>query len=143
MSTPKTTIPQSQQQQQQHPPKRQLPFSSMRPPFVPPPGDYHRFSDNLRSFPPPAPPPPSDHTEAILVKTPVSFPSFCILIFLILFFPRFFPCFNWVSNCLFLIFLSSNNWFRNYDLASFCLLIYFFLSVLIQHYMLRVLLFLN
>ncbi|XP_057534284.1 transcription factor E2FB [Amaranthus tricolor] len=70
MSTPKTTIPQSQQQQQQHPPKRQLPFSSMRPPFVPPPGDYHRFSDNLRSFPPPAPPPPSDHTEAILVKTP-------------------------------------------------------------------------
>ncbi|CAO2825171.1 unnamed protein product [Amaranthus hypochondriacus] len=42
----------------------------MRPPFVPPPGDYHRFSDNLRSLPPPPPPPPSDHSEAILVKTP-------------------------------------------------------------------------
>ncbi|CAO2841067.1 unnamed protein product [Amaranthus hypochondriacus] len=73
MSTPKTTIPQSQQQPPPpppHPPKRQLPFSSMRPPFVPPPGDYHRFSDNLRSLPPPPPPPPSDHSEAILVKTP-------------------------------------------------------------------------
>ncbi|KMT04925.1 hypothetical protein BVRB_7g170910 [Beta vulgaris subsp. vulgaris] len=57
-----STNQQSQQQQSQQQ-KRQLPFTSMKPPFVPPPGDYHRFSDN-RSIPPP------NHSEAILVKTP-------------------------------------------------------------------------
>nr|CAC17702.1 transcription factor (E2F) [Oxybasis rubra] len=58
MSTPKATNHQSQPQ----PLKRQLPFTSMKPPFVPSPGDYHRFSDNRA---PPAPDP-----ETIVVKTP-------------------------------------------------------------------------
>ncbi|KNA21203.1 hypothetical protein SOVF_045470 [Spinacia oleracea] len=61
MSTSKTTNHQSQQQQPQ-PLKRQLPFTSMKPPFVPPPGDYHRFSDN-RALPP-------LDSETIVVKTP-------------------------------------------------------------------------
>uniref|UniRef100_A0A803KR80 E2F/DP family winged-helix DNA-binding domain-containing protein n=1 Tax=Chenopodium quinoa TaxID=63459 RepID=A0A803KR80_CHEQI len=61
MSTPKATNHQSQQQQPQ-PLKRQLPFTSMKPPFVPPPGDYHRFSDNRAPLPP--------DTETIVVKTP-------------------------------------------------------------------------
>ncbi|KAL2932655.1 Transcription factor E2FB [Bienertia sinuspersici] len=58
MSSPKPTISKQQESQSQQL-KRQLPFTSMRPPFVPPPGDYHRFSDNR----------PSD-CEAILVNTP-------------------------------------------------------------------------
>ncbi|GAB2274566.1 hypothetical protein Dimus_009334 [Dionaea muscipula] len=59
----------NQQSQQQQPPpaqqlqlaalKRQLPFSSMKPPFVPP-GDYHRFSVDHR---------PSE-TDVIVVKSP-------------------------------------------------------------------------
>ncbi|KAJ8439316.1 hypothetical protein Cgig2_022453 [Carnegiea gigantea] len=64
MSAPKATSHPSQQQQQQPPPplppKRQLPFTPMKPPFVPPPGDYHRFSDHC------VPPEP----EAIVVKSP-------------------------------------------------------------------------
>lgn len=60
MSTPKATTHQSQQQSQ--PLKRQLPFTSLKPPFVPPPGDYHRFSDNRA--------PPISDPEAIVVKTP-------------------------------------------------------------------------
>ncbi|GAB4824637.1 hypothetical protein Ancab_007509 [Ancistrocladus abbreviatus] len=57
MSTPNTTNQQSQQQ----PLKRQLPFTSMKPPFVPP-ADYHRFSAEHRQ----------PETEAIVVKsTPI------------------------------------------------------------------------
>jgi len=59
MSTPKA----ANQQSQPPPPPRQLPFTAMKPPFAPSPGDYHRFA-------PPRPPPPEP--EAIVVKTPVS-----------------------------------------------------------------------
>lgn len=45
--------------------KRQLPFSSMKPPFVAS-GDYHRFGPNNRRN-------LDQETEAIVVKTPVSF----------------------------------------------------------------------
>ncbi|XP_052186439.1 transcription factor E2FB isoform X2 [Diospyros lotus] len=45
-----------QQQQQQPPLKRQLPFTSAKPPF----GDYHRFSASVAA----------DETEGILVKSP-------------------------------------------------------------------------
>lgn len=59
MSTPKAT---NQQSQQQHPPPRQLPFTAMKPPFAPSPGEYHRFAPVL--------PPPPPEPEAIVVKTP-------------------------------------------------------------------------
>eukprot|EP00257_Ricinus_communis_P026548 XP_025013962.1 transcription factor E2FB isoform X6 [Ricinus communis] len=42
--------------------KRQLPFSSMKPPFLPP-GDYHRFTTDPRRLPLP-------QVEAIVVKPP-------------------------------------------------------------------------
>lgn len=47
-----------------HSMKRQLPFSSMRPPFVAP-ADYHRFAPDPR-------PPPDQQPETIVVKSPVS-----------------------------------------------------------------------
>lgn len=50
MSAPKATNQQSQ-----------LPFTAMKPPFAPPPGDYHRFA------PPMAPPP---EPQTIVVKSP-------------------------------------------------------------------------
>eukprot|EP00257_Ricinus_communis_P018850 XP_015577669.1 transcription factor E2FB isoform X3 [Ricinus communis] len=48
--------------------KRQLPFSSMKPPFLPP-GDYHRFTTDPRRLPLP-------QVEAIVVKPP----PFCLFI---------------------------------------------------------------
>ncbi|GAV66378.1 E2F_TDP domain-containing protein [Cephalotus follicularis] len=55
----------SMQQQQQHQPpplKRQLPFSSMKPPFAAP-ADYHRFSADPRRI-------SDQEVEAIVVKSP-------------------------------------------------------------------------
>ncbi|KAJ9699588.1 hypothetical protein PVL29_008266 [Vitis rotundifolia] len=46
-----------------HPPKRHLPFPSARPPFVPSPGDYHRFSSSGRL-------PDHEADEAVVVKSP-------------------------------------------------------------------------
>uniref|UniRef100_A0A5B6ZWZ9 Putative transcription factor E2FB n=1 Tax=Davidia involucrata TaxID=16924 RepID=A0A5B6ZWZ9_DAVIN len=56
---------QQQQQQQQQPPslKRQLPFTSMKPPFAASPGDYHRFSPSVADRRP-------QEAEAIVVKSP-------------------------------------------------------------------------
>ncbi|KAA8549933.1 hypothetical protein F0562_001617 [Nyssa sinensis] len=52
------------QHQQQAPPlKRQLPFTSMKPPFAASPGDYHRFSSSVADR-------RSHEAEAILVKSP-------------------------------------------------------------------------
>ncbi|KAK9279486.1 hypothetical protein L1049_013165 [Liquidambar formosana] len=44
--------------------KRQLPFASMKPPFVPPPGDYHRFPSAEHRVG------PDQEAEAIVVKSP-------------------------------------------------------------------------
>ncbi|GMG98420.1 hypothetical protein Nepgr_000260 [Nepenthes gracilis] len=57
MSTPNAENQKTQQQQQ--PSKRQLSFTSMKPPFMPRP-DYHRFSAE----------PPKPEAEAIVVKSP-------------------------------------------------------------------------
>ncbi|XP_034687043.1 transcription factor E2FB [Vitis riparia] len=46
-----------------HPPKRHLPFPPARPPFVPSPGDYHRFSSSGRV-------PDHEADEAVVVKSP-------------------------------------------------------------------------
>ncbi|GAB2285577.1 hypothetical protein Dimus_020023 [Dionaea muscipula] len=62
MSSPGDANQQSQQQQQQlqlPTPKRQLPFSSMKPPFAPP-AEYHRFSGDHRQSEP----------DAVVVKSP-------------------------------------------------------------------------
>ena len=48
-----------------HPPKRHLPLPPARPPFVPSPGDYHRFSSSGRV-------PDHEADEAVVVKSPVS-----------------------------------------------------------------------
>jgi transcription factor E2F3 len=58
-----------QQQPQQQPLRRQLPFSSLKPPFAAP-AEYHRFSDPRVGA--------ADHgAEAIVVKSPVSSSYFC------------------------------------------------------------------
>ncbi|KAJ9177883.1 hypothetical protein P3X46_009814 [Hevea brasiliensis] len=59
---PNPSTRQLQQNTMQNPLKRQLPFSSMKPPFSAP-GDYHRFSSEPRRV--------ADHeVEAIVVKPP-------------------------------------------------------------------------
>jgi len=65
--------------------QRQLPFSSMKPPFLAA-GDYHRFAPDHRRN-------QDLETEAIVVKTPVSFLFFYIII--ILFFYVFCEFFLW------------------------------------------------
>ncbi|KAG6632044.1 hypothetical protein I3843_13G115400 [Carya illinoinensis] len=66
--TPSRPSPSSQIIQQQQPLRRQLPFSSFKPPFGAP-ADYHRFADPPRGA--------TDHeAEAIVVKSPVSFSTF-------------------------------------------------------------------
>ena len=71
---------QQQQQQQQHqnqqPLKRQLPFS-MKPPFMAPGGDYHRFASTEPSRV------AGQEAEAIVVKSPVGFFPFLFSSFLI------------------------------------------------------------
>lgn len=57
--------------------KRQLPFSSMKPPFSVP-ADYHRFDPDSRRLT------SEQEAEAIIVKPPVSFLTF---LHLVLFFP--------------------------------------------------------
>ena len=63
----KQSMPQQQQHQQnQQPLKRQIPFS-MKPPFMAPGGDYHRFASTepCRIA--------NQEAEAIVVKSPVGF----------------------------------------------------------------------
>lgn len=66
MSGPRASHPSARPSEQiRQPFNRQLPFVAMKPPFVPPPGDYHRFpsADNQRVA--------HHEVEAILVKSPL------------------------------------------------------------------------
>ncbi len=69
MSGPQAPTPSAQPaagQIMQQPLRRQLPFSTLKPPFAAP-ADYHRFSDPRRGV--------ADHEpEGIVVKSTVSFP---------------------------------------------------------------------
>lgn len=70
--------------------KRQLPFSAMKPPFLAPGGDYHRFAaEPHRRL--------DQEAEAIVVKSPVSFLFSSCFYFLIF---CFCLCFTFLGFCV-------------------------------------------